>query len=50
MAHRFILVGYLASTIGTWMIVKNRTGQAGFVCFAVGATLQLIGGLLQHLA
>jgi hypothetical protein len=49
MAHRFILVGYLASTIGAWMIVKNRAGRAGFVCFAIGATLQLVGGLLQHL-
>jgi hypothetical protein len=49
MAHRFILVGYLASAIGAWMIVKNRASPVGFVSFAVGATLQLLGGLLQHL-
>ena len=48
MAHRFMLVGYLSTTIGAWVLVKNRGGRAGFVWFAIGATLQLVGGLLQH--
>jgi len=48
MAHRFRLVGYLSTTIGAWMLVKKPTGRAGFVWFAIGATLQLVGGLLQH--
>jgi len=48
MAHRFILVGYLSSAIGAWMLVRRHTGGAGFVWFAIGATLQLIGGVLQH--
>jgi hypothetical protein len=46
-AHRFILVGYLLSAVGAWMLVK-QPARPGFVCLAVGATLQLIGGLLQH--
>lgn len=46
-AHRFILVGYLLSAAGAWMLVK-KPARSGFVWFAVGATLQLIGGLLQH--
>jgi len=49
MAHRFMLVGYLATAIGAWVLVKNHTGRAGFVWFAIGASLQLVGGLLQHL-
>lgn len=48
MAHRFMLVGYLSTAIGAWMLVKSSTGRAGFVWFAIGATLQLVGGLLQH--
>jgi hypothetical protein len=47
MAHRFILVGYLASAIGAWMLVRKPT-RAGFLWLAIGATLQLLGGLLQH--
>src|SRR5438105_4829287 len=43
----FMLVGYLASAIGAWILVK-KPGRAGFLCFASGATLQLLGGLLQH--
>ncbi len=46
-AHRFILVGYLLSAVGAWMLVKKPT-RSGFVWLAVGATLQLIGGQLQH--
>jgi hypothetical protein len=46
-AHRFILVGYLVSAVGAWMLVK-KPARSGFVWLAVGATLQLIGGLLQH--
>jgi hypothetical protein len=45
--HRFILVGYLCSAVGAWMLVR-RPARIGFVCLGVGATLQLIGGLLQH--
>jgi hypothetical protein len=45
--HRFILVGYLCSAIGAWMLVK-KAGKPGFTWFAMGTTLQLIGGLLQH--
>jgi len=48
MAHRFILVGYLATAIGAWLLV-TKPRRAGFLCFATGATLQLVGGLLQHL-
>lgn len=47
MAHRFMLVGYLSSAIGAWMLVW-KPARAGFVWLATGATLQLIGGLLQH--
>ncbi len=47
-AHRFILMGYLCSAIATWMLVKRPTAKAGFVWLAIGATLQLVGGLLQH--
>ena len=47
MAHRFMLVGYLSSAIGAWMLVR-RPARAGYVWFAAGATLQLVGGLLQH--
>jgi hypothetical protein len=46
-AHRFILVGYLLSAVGAWMLVR-QPARSGFVWLAVGATLQLIGGLLQH--
>ena len=46
-AHRFILVGYLLSAVGAWMLVK-KPARSGFVWLAVGATLQLIGGVLQH--
>ena len=45
--HRFILVGYLCTAIGGWLLVR-KPGRAGFVWLATGATLQLIGGLLQH--
>ena len=48
MAHRFVLVGYLATTLGAWLLVKSPTGRPGFVSFAIGSTLQLLGGLLQH--
>jgi hypothetical protein len=42
-----VLVGYLCSAVGTWMLVR-KPEKAGFRWLAVGATLQLIGGLLQH--
>jgi hypothetical protein len=45
--HRFILVGYLCCTIAAWMLVR-KPGRAGFQLLAVGSTLQLIGGFLQH--
>jgi hypothetical protein len=45
--HRFVLVGYLCSFVGAWMLVR-RPEKLGFMWLAVGATLQLIGGLLQH--
>jgi hypothetical protein len=46
-AHRLTLVGYLLSAVGAWMLVK-RPVRSGFVWLAVGATLQLMGGLLRH--
>jgi hypothetical protein len=46
-AHRFRLVGYLAAAIGAWMLVK-KPARIGYAWFAIGATLQLIGGVLQH--
>jgi hypothetical protein len=45
--HRFVLVGYLCTAVGAWMLVK-KPAKAGFLWLAVGSTLQLIGGLLQH--
>lgn len=45
--HRLILVGYLCSTIAAWMLVR-KPERAGFQLLAVGSTLQMIGGLLQH--
>lgn len=46
-AHRFFLLGYLFVAVGAWMLVK-KPARPGFVWLAIGATLQLIGGLLQH--
>jgi hypothetical protein len=46
-AHRFILSGYLLSAVGALMLVKKPT-RSGFVWMAAGATLQLVGRLLQH--
>jgi hypothetical protein len=46
-AHRFTMVGYLLSAVGAWMLVK-KPARSGFVWLALGATLQLIGGLLRH--
>jgi len=45
--HRFVLIGYLCSAIGAWMLVRRPT-RTGFLWLGVGATLQLVGGLLQH--
>lgn len=45
--HRFVLVGYVVAVIGTWMLVKKPT-KAAFTALAMGATLQMVGGLLQH--
>jgi hypothetical protein len=45
--HRFMLVGYLCSAIGAWLLVK-KPARAGFVWLAIGTTLQLIGALLRH--
>jgi hypothetical protein len=45
--HRFILIGYLCMAVGSWMLVRKPT-RAGFIWLSLGATLQLIGGLLQH--
>lgn len=42
-----MLLGYLCTTVGAWMLLK-KPAKAGYAWFAVGATLQLIGGLLQH--
>ena len=47
MAHRLILVGYLCGAIGGWLLVRSPR-RAGFVYLALGATLQLVGGVLQH--
>jgi hypothetical protein len=47
MAHRFVLLGYLCSAIAAWMLVR-KPARPGFLWLATGATLQLIGGLLQH--
>lgn len=46
-AHRFLLLGYVCVAVGAWMLVKKPV-RAGFVWLAIGATLQLIGGVLQH--
>jgi hypothetical protein len=46
--HRIILVSYLCGAVGAWMLVK-KPARAGFAWLAIGATLQMIGGLLQHL-
>ncbi len=48
MAHRFTLAGYLCTAVGAWMIVRKISGRAGFVWVVVGATLQLVGGVVQH--
>jgi hypothetical protein len=45
--HRFVLVGYLCVAAGTWMLVR-KPARSGFVWLAAGATLQLVGGVLQH--
>jgi hypothetical protein len=45
--HRFVLVGYLCIAIGAWLLVR-KPAKAGFLLLGVGATFQLIGGLLQH--
>jgi hypothetical protein len=46
-AHRFVLVGYLLAAVAAWMLVR-KPARSGFVWLAAGATLQLIGRLLQH--
>jgi hypothetical protein len=48
MGHRFVLAGYLCTAIGAWVLVRNRAGRAGFIGLAIGTTLQLVGGVLQH--
>jgi len=45
--HRFILLGYLCTTVGAWLLAK-KPAKAGYAGSAVGATLQPRGGLLQH--
>jgi hypothetical protein len=45
--HRFVLAGYLCSAIGAWLLVR-KPSKAGFVMLAVGSSLQLTGGMLQH--
>lgn len=45
--HRFFLAGYLCVAVGAWMLVK-KPARAGFVWLAIGASLQLVGRLLQH--
>jgi hypothetical protein len=45
--HRFILFGYVVAAVGGWMLVR-KPSKAGFIALSIGATLQLIGGLLQH--
>jgi hypothetical protein len=45
--HRFVLIGYLCTAIGAWLLAR-KPNRVGFICLAVGSTLQLIGGLLQH--
>lgn len=45
--HRFILAGYAAAAVGGWMLVR-KPNRVGFTVLSVGATLQMIGGLLQH--
>jgi len=37
----------LCTVVGAWMLVK-KPAKSGYAWFAVGATLQLVGGLLQH--
>lgn len=41
------LLGYLCAAVGAWMLTK-KPAKAGYAWLAVGATLQLIGGLIRH--